>query len=128
MWVLTPPEPSSLVDSSKIFYFNHLGNIKKMKKSPARKSRGLFVTMIISSPRLLGGRSAWPDPLLAAPATFHVNTSNPQACLINHTSPSLRNKVHVTRRTMKGPLSQDADQTKLTCLSHPSSCNLLSVP
>ena len=60
MWVLTPPEHSvQLGGPRKIFYFNHPGNIKKKKKekkkkSPERKEQGLFVTMNISSPRLLG--------------------------------------------------------------------------
>lgn len=67
MWALTPPEHSvQLGGPRKIFYFNHPGNINKILKSPVGKEQGLFVTVIVSSPRLLGGRSAWPlTPSLA---------------------------------------------------------------
>ena len=91
MWVLTPPEHSvQLGGPRKIFYYNHPGNIKKkMKKKKKKKPSEKRARLICDydhqlSPAAGGQKCMAPDPLPRTPATFHVNTSNPQACLINH--------------------------------------------
>lgn len=117
---------SSLVHPLKCFISITLETFKK--KGPETEERGLFVTIGSSALPSCWGRSHSPWPLHHTPATFCVNTSNSQACLINHSPRNLWDKVHITPRAARRTLEvRMQDRTKLPCQPHPSSCNLLPV-
>lgn len=76
---------------------------KKKKNLSDRRRQRIHGCRIVSSPWLLGQTyTAW--PLHHTPASFCVNMSNPQACLINHSAQEpMEQSSHYPESCMKGP-------------------------
>lgn len=122
---LHPHILSSFLDPL-MFHFNHPGNINKNKALQKSKA---YSWLWDHQPFPAAGAEVIAWPLHHTPATFCVNMSNPQACLINHRPRNLRSKVHITLGDAGRALEVSMrDRTQWACLPHPSSCNLLPAP
>lgn len=94
----------SLVDFLKYFILITLETIKKKKNNLSdRRRQCIHGCRVVSSLWLLG-QTCTARPLHHTPASFRVNTSNPQACLINHSAQEpMEQSSHYPESCRKGP-------------------------
>jgi len=109
---LHPNIPFSLVDLLKYFISIILETLKRKRKRHSDRRARLTHDCRTATLPGSGAQVYSPWPLHHTPATFHVNTSNPQACLINHPAQESMEQSSHYRRAAWRALPRSGCKTK----------------